>query len=42
MDLPGGRLLITEHPDGRVEMTGAAVIVGSGVIDAGWLASAMR
>ena len=42
VDLPGGRLLITEHPDGRVEMTGAAVIVGSGVIDAGWLASAMR
>ena len=42
VDLPGGRLLITEHPDGRVEMTGPAVIVGSGVLDAGWLATAMR
>lgn len=40
VDLPGGSLAITEHPDGRVEMTGAAVIVGSGTLDAGWLALA--
>ncbi|MFC8451146.1 diaminopimelate epimerase [Kitasatospora sp. NPDC057223] len=42
VDLPGGRLVITEHPDGRVEMTGPAVIVGSGVLDADWVATAMR
>ncbi|AXI81596.1 diaminopimelate epimerase [Peterkaempfera bronchialis] len=40
VDLPGGRLLITEHPDGRVEMTGPAVIVAEGVIDPGWLTAA--
>ncbi|MFI9330822.1 diaminopimelate epimerase [Kitasatospora sp. NPDC052868] len=37
VDLPGGRLVITEHPDGRVEMTGPAVIVASGVLDPRWL-----
>ncbi|MDH6113077.1 diaminopimelate epimerase [Kitasatospora sp. MAP12-15] len=37
VDLPGGRLVITEHPDGRVEMTGPAVIVASGTFDPGWL-----
>ncbi|MFI6447476.1 diaminopimelate epimerase [Kitasatospora sp. NPDC050543] len=39
VDVPGGRLVITEHPDGRVEMTGPAVIVGAGVLDPGWLAT---
>ncbi|MCX5210541.1 diaminopimelate epimerase [Kitasatospora sp. NBC_00240] len=39
VDLPGGRLVIAEHPDGRVEMTGPAVIVGSGVLEPGWLAA---
>ncbi|MET9422478.1 MULTISPECIES: diaminopimelate epimerase [unclassified Streptomyces] len=33
VDLPGGRLRITERPDGEIEMTGAAVIVAEGVID---------
>ncbi|WP_245687047.1 diaminopimelate epimerase [Streptacidiphilus griseoplanus] len=32
VDVPGGRLLITEHPDGRVEMTGPAVIVAQGTL----------
>lgn len=33
VDVPGGRLIITEHPDGRIEMTGPAVIVGEGLLD---------
>lgn len=33
VDLPGGTLLITEYPDGEIEMTGSAVIVAEGVID---------
>jgi diaminopimelate epimerase len=33
VDLPGGRLVITERPDGRIEMTGPAVIVAEGHID---------
>ncbi len=33
VDLPGGRLVITEHPDGEIEMTGPAVIVAEGCID---------
>jgi diaminopimelate epimerase len=37
VDVPGGRLLITEHPDGTVEMTGPAVIVFEGVADLGTL-----
>ncbi|WP_051764885.1 diaminopimelate epimerase [Streptomyces sp. NRRL F-5135] len=40
VDLPGGRLLITERPDGGVEMTGPAVIVAEGHIDPAWLAAA--
>ncbi|MCA1217450.1 diaminopimelate epimerase [Streptomyces sp. 8L] len=39
VDLPGGRLLITEHPDGEIEMTGPAVIVAEGHITAEWLES---
>ncbi|MFI9201697.1 diaminopimelate epimerase [Streptomyces sp. NPDC053048] len=38
VDVPGGRLLISEHPDGTVEMTGPAVIVAEGVLDADWFA----
>ncbi|WP_326700303.1 diaminopimelate epimerase [Streptomyces sp. NBC_01754] len=34
VDLPGGTLVITEFPDGTVDMTGPAVIVAEGVIDA--------
>ncbi|MFD0020123.1 diaminopimelate epimerase [Streptomyces sp. NPDC058382] len=37
VDLPGGTLVITEHPDGGIEMTGAAVIVAEGKIDPAWL-----
>ncbi|MEV6107221.1 diaminopimelate epimerase [Streptomyces sp. NPDC051940] len=37
VDVPGGRLVITEHPDGTVEMTGPAVIVAEGTTAAGWL-----
>lgn len=33
VDLPGGRLRITERPDGEIEMTGPAVIVAEGMID---------
>ncbi|WNI28825.1 diaminopimelate epimerase [Streptomyces sp. ITFR-6] len=37
VDLPGGTLVITEHPDGEIEMTGPAVIVARGKIDPAWL-----
>jgi diaminopimelate epimerase len=37
VDLPGGTLVITERPDGEIEMTGAAVIVAEGMIDQAWL-----
>lgn len=37
VDVPGGTLVITEHPDGEIEMTGPAVIVAEGEFDAGWL-----
>ncbi|MFJ9324686.1 diaminopimelate epimerase [Streptomyces globisporus] len=40
VDLPGGTLVITEHPDGAVDMTGPAVIVAEGVIDPAWLENA--
>jgi diaminopimelate epimerase len=33
VDLPGGRLVVTERPDGEIEMTGPAVIVAEGHID---------
>ncbi|MFI9345097.1 diaminopimelate epimerase [Streptomyces sp. NPDC052773] len=42
VDVPGGRLVITERPDGEIEMTGPAVIVAEGEIDAEWLANATR
>ncbi|MGW8885752.1 diaminopimelate epimerase [Streptomyces sp. NPDC055749] len=37
VDLPGGTLVITERPDGGIEMTGPAVIVAEGFIDPAWL-----
>lgn len=37
VDLPGGRLVITEHPDGQIDMTGPAVIVAEGELDPTWL-----
>jgi diaminopimelate epimerase len=42
VDLPGGRLMISEHPDGSIEMTGPAVIVAEGMIDSDWMASTTR
>ncbi|QIJ65118.1 diaminopimelate epimerase [Streptomyces sp. JB150] len=42
VDVPGGRLVITERPDGEIEMTGPAVIVAEGEIDGEWLANATR
>ncbi|WP_327294885.1 diaminopimelate epimerase [Streptomyces sp. NBC_01197] len=41
VDLPGGRLVITELPDGEIEMTGAAVIVAEGTIDASFRETAL-
>ncbi|MEV5019167.1 diaminopimelate epimerase [Streptomyces sp. NPDC053780] len=37
VDLPGGTLVITERPDGEIEMTGPAVIVAEGEFDSAWL-----
>ena len=42
MDVPGGTLVITERPDGEIEMTGPAVIVAEGVIESEWLENALR
>jgi diaminopimelate epimerase len=33
VDLPGGRLVITERVDGHIEMTGPAVVVAEGEVD---------
>ncbi|WP_445528689.1 diaminopimelate epimerase [Streptomyces cyslabdanicus] len=41
VDLPGGTLVITERPDGEIEMTGPAVLVAEGEIDAKWLETAV-
>jgi diaminopimelate epimerase len=35
--VPGGTLVITERPDGEIEMTGPAVIVAEGEFDSAWL-----
>ncbi|MEE1751676.1 diaminopimelate epimerase [Streptomyces sp. SP18CS02] len=37
VDVLGGTLRITEHPDGEIEMTGPAVIVAEGHLDPAWL-----
>lgn len=42
VDVLGGTLVITERPDGEIEMTGPAVIVAEGVIEAEWLESLPR
>ncbi|MFI9626218.1 diaminopimelate epimerase [Streptomyces sp. NPDC052042] len=39
VDVPGGTLVITERPDGEIEMTGPAVIVAEGSVDPAWLAA---
>ncbi|MFJ3504674.1 MULTISPECIES: diaminopimelate epimerase [unclassified Streptomyces] len=38
VDVLGGTLVITEHPDGRIDMTGPAVIVAEGTLDPTWQA----
>ncbi|MER7486747.1 diaminopimelate epimerase [Streptomyces sp. NPDC126497] len=42
VEVPGGTLVITERPDGEIEMTGPAVIVAEGVIEPEWLENALR
>jgi diaminopimelate epimerase len=39
VDVPGGRLMISEQPDGTIEMSGPAEIVAEGVIDPSWIAT---
>ncbi|MEU1818582.1 diaminopimelate epimerase [Streptomyces roseifaciens] len=41
VDVPGGRLVISEAPDGTVEMTGPAVIVAGGTFEPSWLDAAL-
>jgi diaminopimelate epimerase len=41
VDVPGGTLVITERPDGEIEMTGPAVIVAEGEIDSERLETAV-
>ncbi|MEU6538655.1 diaminopimelate epimerase [Streptomyces sp. NPDC047000] len=41
VDVPGGRLVITELPDGEIEMTGPAVLVAEGTVDRDLLAGAV-
>ncbi len=40
VDVLGGTLVITERPDGEIEMTGPAVIVAEGTIAPAWLSEA--
>ncbi|GAA3842669.1 diaminopimelate epimerase [Streptomyces coacervatus] len=42
VDVPGGTLVITEQPDGEIEMTGPAVIVAEGEIESEWLETFVR
>ncbi|MGW4872857.1 diaminopimelate epimerase [Streptomyces chartreusis] len=42
VDVPGGTLVITERPDGEIEMTGPAVIVAEGELDGDWLETIAR
>jgi len=42
VDVPGGRLVITEDADGEIEMTGPAVILAEGTLDPDWLAAPAR
>jgi diaminopimelate epimerase len=39
VDVPGGTCEVTWQPDGEVELTGPAVLVGTVEIDPGWLAT---
>jgi diaminopimelate epimerase len=42
VDVPGGRLLVTERPDGEIELTGPAVIVAEGELDPHWSGTLAR
>jgi diaminopimelate epimerase len=37
VDVPGGRLVVAAADDGEIELTGPAVLVASGTVDAAWL-----
>ena len=37
VDVPGGRLTVTERGDGHVELSGPAVLVAEGNVEQGWL-----
>jgi len=37
IDVPGGRLVVAAADDGELELTGPAVLVASGTVDASWL-----
>jgi diaminopimelate epimerase len=37
VDVPGGRLVVTERPDGEIELTGPAEIVAEGRVTPEWL-----
>jgi diaminopimelate epimerase len=40
VEVPGGRLTVTETPDGHLTLTGNAVLVATGRLDPGWVAAA--
>ena len=37
VDVPGGSLVVTLHPGGTADLTGPAVLVAEGTLDAAWL-----
>jgi diaminopimelate epimerase len=37
VDVPGGRLILHQRPDGGIDLTGAAEIVATGTLDPTWL-----
>jgi len=39
VDVPGGRLVVTERADGHLELTGPAVLVAEGTLDPTWSAA---
>jgi diaminopimelate epimerase len=38
VEVPGGRLMVTERPDGHVELAGPAALVAAGTVTPDWLA----